>query len=523
MRSLILPVVFLASSVASAQLGSVLREQRLTGLPSFGDGSAFGGGMASPGDLDGDGVLDLVVGAPFASGTSGVWVLFLQADGTVRATTQIAEGVGGFVGTAGLFFGENVVAIGDLDGDGRSELAVSGRGERTGRNGRVHILFLNADGTVRAQNRISSASPVFGGNMGTVEEVFGLASFTDLDGDGLAELLWGDPEGDSITTDSGALWIVSLHADGSARAAQRIANGVGGFPSLLDPSDDFGMSSARAGDVNGDGHEDLFVLDNHAGVAPSGRLWTLFLDAAGQVIGQNVFSAGDLAMDWENPSGFVNHGSLTGVRALEDLDGDGVRELALASTYRSGATAITFVARTGALRKRLLLANGEGGLVLDANRPRNFPRTLLGDLDGDGTLELAVDERGTVALLSLDASAVRNGSGLNPEILAQSGEPRIGGLWRLDLDCGGHAPGLAYYLFSSRPLAGAPTGAGELLVDPAGLMLLLGRDHAGNVARQFVGLPVDLSLVNRVVHVQGACSGAPGLALSNALDVQVGR
>ena len=451
-----------------------------------------------------------------------MWILFLDANGDVAGSRRIAEGAGGFTGNSGILFGYGMTALGDPDGDGLSELAVSGRG-LTGQNGRVHILFLNGDGSVRAQNRISTASPVFGGAMGARETVFGLAGFPDIDGDSVPELLWGDPENDAGVSDSGALWVVRLNADGSAKGAHRIANGLGGFGVLLDASDDFGLSMCAVGDLNQDGNEDVVVSDNHAGIAPSGRLWTLFLDANAQVLAQNVFSAADMGMTWENPPGFVRNGSLSRVIAIDDLDGDGVRELAVESDYRSGAVAITFLARDGSLRKRLLLANGEGGLALDPERPRLAPRAYLGDVDGDGLPELAVEESGSVALLSLDTSAVRNGSGINPVILGQNADPRIGGIWRLALDCSGHAPGMAFYFLSSTALAGTPFGSGELLIDPAGLLLFLGQSHSGSVARLLVGLPPDVSLVNRIVHVQGACSGAPGLTLSNALDVQIGR
>ena len=99
------------------------------------DGDQFGHGLTSIGDLDGDGVIDLAVGAWLddqgGSNKGSVWVLFMNANGTVRSKTQIAENVGGFSGNLDNddYFGIAVASVGDLNGDGNEELAV-GAGRR---------------------------------------------------------------------------------------------------------------------------------------------------------------------------------------------------------------------------------------------------------------------------------------------------------------------------------------------------------------------------------------------------------
>src|SRR5262249_7622275 len=58
----------------------------------------FGSSLAAPGDLDRDGIPDLVVGAPGDddgfSGAGALWVLFLRRDGTVRGQVKIGAGNG---------------------------------------------------------------------------------------------------------------------------------------------------------------------------------------------------------------------------------------------------------------------------------------------------------------------------------------------------------------------------------------------------------------------------------------------
>ena len=110
------------------------------------------------GDLDGDGVADLIVGSPggIDGPPSHVWILFLRADGTVREHARIGAGSGGFAGTPEDYFGLSVSGLGDLDGDGILDALVGG-------SMHAWILFLRADGTVRDQRQLVPGSNGFPG------------------------------------------------------------------------------------------------------------------------------------------------------------------------------------------------------------------------------------------------------------------------------------------------------------------------------------------------------------------------
>jgi hypothetical protein len=92
----------------------------------------FGQALAAVGDLDGDGTSDLAVGAPGDRGA--VWVLFLTPDGSVKTFTKISAGRGGLHGTllAGDHFGTGLAAAGDLDGNETCDLAVGAPGDDDG-------------------------------------------------------------------------------------------------------------------------------------------------------------------------------------------------------------------------------------------------------------------------------------------------------------------------------------------------------------------------------------------------------
>ena len=93
------------------------------------DGDRFSGSR-SLGDLDGDGpsVLTLAVGAGLdddgGTDRGAVWVLFLNADGTVNSHQKISSTEGGFTGILddGDGFGASTASLGDLDGDGVNDI-----------------------------------------------------------------------------------------------------------------------------------------------------------------------------------------------------------------------------------------------------------------------------------------------------------------------------------------------------------------------------------------------------------------
>jgi hypothetical protein len=88
-----------------------------------------------------------------------VHVLFLHPDGTAKSVQKIASGAGGGPPLIdGDAFGRSVGALGDVDGDGTGDIAVGAYRDDTGGTdrGALHVLFLNANGTVKSSQRIAS-------------------------------------------------------------------------------------------------------------------------------------------------------------------------------------------------------------------------------------------------------------------------------------------------------------------------------------------------------------------------------
>jgi hypothetical protein len=171
----------------------------------------WGPSVANMDDIDGDGFADLAVGAPRTEqGCStviadcadvtkfgiwgSIWILFLNPI-PEEVLTSFSDSVNAFIPrhsiirsfegsmrdvmTAGNRFGENFVALGDLDNNGISDIAVQVTDQTGNWTPDTWILFLNERGAVEWRGRISTGGGI-------------LAVLDDLNGDGAPELVIGD-------------------------------------------------------------------------------------------------------------------------------------------------------------------------------------------------------------------------------------------------------------------------------------------------------------------------------------------
>jgi hypothetical protein len=338
------------------------------------DSDRFGRGVAALGDLDGDGVGDLAVWARYdddgGPDRGAVWVLFLNADGTVKSHQKISDTQGGFTGALDDedHFG-SMTSLGDLDGDGAIDMAVGAYGDDDGgeNRGAVWVLFLNADGTVKSHQKVSDTQGGFTGAL-VDEDYFGISmtSLGDLDGDGVCDLAVGALGDDDGGLNRGAVWILFLNADGTVKSHQKISDTQGGFTGTLDDVDYFGIDVASLGDLDGDGLGDLAVgaWPDDDGGPGRGAVWILFLNADGTVKSHQKVSGtqGGFtgALDDEDHFGV----SMT---SLGDLDGDGVIDMAVGGIRDDdggpdrGAVWVLFLNPNGTVKSHQKVSGTQGG------------------------------------------------------------------------------------------------------------------------------------------------------------------
>ncbi len=381
---------------AHARLRVIIGLQALAGLawaaPARGQESLIQVGLyewfdltsTMAGDLDGDGVDDVVIGStdPWEQHSDSLRA-WSGATGAVLWSVWQSPGAG---------FAAKVVDVSDIDGDGTRDVAVVGEPGVA--------LYSGADGA-ELWKRTDAAS-----HAGAT-----LARAGDLDGDGLDEVLVGTPQD---------------LATGSARVHSGATGAVLLLLAAPASSEAFGAAVAVPGDVNGDGYDDLAVADLHEWFLTPSTV-TVFSGRGGAVIhvlqgdvpaypwsqdefGRALADPGDVDLDGvpdllvgletDLSAGQLGQvrvhsgadGSLVlglpdehvGLAGLGDADLDGRPDLVLSEPFAAPAGRIRVLSGVGGAE----LAHIDGVLAGDYF---GLAMRRAGDIDGDGTADLLVN------------------------------------------------------------------------------------------------------------------------------------
>jgi len=385
----------------------------------------FGRSVANIGDLNGDGVQDLAVGAEgdeeSDSNEGAVFILFMNTSGGVSSHVKISDGREGFdPGGLGRSdgFGSSITNLGDLDGDDVQDLAVGAYWDEsdslldeTGESGEgaVYILFMNSSGGVKSNVKISDDLSGFSPSGLDRYDMFGwsVANIGDLDGDGVQDIAVG-ALGDEYKTDDsedeenaeGAIYIMFLNVSGGVKDHVKISDGESGFyPSGLGSRDYFGSSIANIGDLDLDGIQDLAVgaIGDENNQSSQGAIYILFMNRSGEVnsnvkISNGLNGLSDNSLDMSDNFG-------NGVTNAGDLNNDGVQDLVVGARqdmYLSpfeGAIYILYMNRSGGVVNNIKITDGLAGFNPDGlGNWDGFGISVanIGDLDRDGVQDLAV-------------------------------------------------------------------------------------------------------------------------------------
>ena len=304
-------------------------------MDSTSPGAQLGYSVSDAGDVDGDGVSDVLAGAP--NRTSGRLWVFSGVDGhVIHEVAGVADGDA---------LGEAVSLVDDVDGDGFADVAAGGRGHADGA-GRV-VLISGADGGL-LREWVGQPSDALG---------TGLAPIEDLDGDGIADLIVG--AADAGAEGRGAVWVYSTGT---------------GQPLLgpLEPGPmgwDLGLwFVGSVGDIDDDAIPDVFAGD-FAANGGSG-LALVFSGADGRELLRFTGEGGE---------------GLGCGRGAGDIDADGVPDLAIGSWQHNGGSAAG---------GRVTVYSGVDGAPLhqwtslEAGENLGFDAVGFEDVDGDGGLDL---------------------------------------------------------------------------------------------------------------------------------------
>ncbi len=415
--------------------------------------------VAWAGDVDADGYDDVIVGAR-ESGVAGIFsgsaylVLGpISADASLSTAAAILRGE-----TYGDYAGSSVAGLGDIDGDGYDDLLVGATGQDAGggNSGLAYLLLGPVSGTFGLG---SSDARLIAEDSGD-QAGWSVAGAGDVDGDGLDDLLVGAYGSDLGGNDSGAAYLLHGPTSGDvglgSAGARLIGESIG---------DDAGNDLAGAGDVDGDGFDDLIIgaPGSDLGGSEGGVAYLIY----GAVSGDLDLSAADARL-------YGTTGELAGwsVAGAGDVDGDGLDDLLVGAPDSSISGSDTGTAY-------LLLGPVSGDVALSTASARLFGEgsgdqagwSVAGgdDVDGDGFDDLLVgatyedsvaSEGGATYLLLGPVSGDLSLADADARLLAQAASELVGSAVSLGGDA--NADGYGDMLVGAIGQASAGSEAGAV-------------------------------------------------------------
>lgn len=303
---------------------------------------ASGDSVSAAGDVNGDGIDDVIIGAPstpFTSDTtSSSYVVFGSNSFNASLDLSALDGSNGFLingADANLQFGNSVSSAGDVNGDGFDDLIIGAPPDlfsNPNTVGSSYVVFggssFNASFDLSAldgSNGFAIGAPDVGNDFG-----HSVSSAGDINGDGFDDLIIGAPVSPRVTDTFSSGYVVFGRAGGfEANFDLSTLDGSNGFViNGIDERDAF-SSVSSAGDVNGDGFDDLIIGAPSA--SPNGQLFTgSSYVAFGK---EGGFSATLDLSTLDGSNGFAIDGfeefdfSGHSVSAAGDVDGNGIDDL----------------------------------------------------------------------------------------------------------------------------------------------------------------------------------------------------
>jgi hypothetical protein len=384
---------------ASQPTGALELNAAWTSFFVGGGSTSTGRALAHPGDVNGDGVADLLIGNPTADNKGAAYLIYGGGSGGTGKALPTDADVEINGQSTGAQAGMAVALAGDLNDDGIDDLVVGEPGHNAGA-GRIHIIFgapslpgtlqLPGDADVTLVGAASDAAGV------------ALSSGGDLDADGIDDLLVGAPA-ESSNTATGGVYLVRGSASLGAQSGQLADVGVRLRPSSGQP-EQFGASVAHVGDVDADGIGDFVVGAPQAldasGQATVGAVYVVFGSSAlpGAGATQDVDPLG-IRIEGTQPQSRLG----ISVAAAGDVDADGIADVLLgADKHQVGQEQVgaAFVVHGHRDAKQLIgsaFPVDLAGVAFVGGGPGDrlgYSVSTAGDLDGDGQSELLLSAPG---------------------------------------------------------------------------------------------------------------------------------
>ncbi len=421
-------VVFGSTDLGVTAVLGLLNQPATQGLVLNGiDALDFSGrSVSSAGDVNGDGIADLAIGAPYGDSSTGsgageVYVVFGQTSfgmsgGLTAFELSTLDSTNGFViegGDTNNASGFTVSGAGDINGDMVADIIIGSNASRAGVE-ESYVVFGSSSGfgtTLNLGDLDGSNGFALNAGLGAVNNLFGLSvsDAGDLNNDGLDDLIIGAPLtalGGPSTT--GAAYIVYGRSDFSVSdLSLSTLDGSNGFVLFGEANGGrTGQAVSKAGDLNNDGFGDLIVSAPYGGNDGSGEAYVVFGTSstavstlmASDLDGSNGFNI--IGIDPNDSLGFYT----SGVSEAGDFNGDGIDDVILGADFadpngqsNAGEAYVVFGSTSGfGASFHLSDLDGTNGVILNGIDPGDQAGASVGsgDFNGDGASDLLIGAPG---------------------------------------------------------------------------------------------------------------------------------
>jgi ABC-type arginine transport system permease subunit len=311
-------------------------------------GDTVGQSVSGAGDINADGISDLLVGASSASPSGRtragmIYVIYGKSGGQADvdlATLSPTQGFKILGAVSGDSAGWSVSSAGDINADGISDLLVGAYGASPSRGnaGIIYIIYGKSGGQSNVD--LATLSPTQGfkilGAVSSDNAGYSVSSAGDINGDLINDViigaLYADPSG---RTDAGTAYVIYGKSGGSTDVDLSNLNPAQGFKILGAVSgDNAGYSVSSAGDINVDGISDVLVGAYQAypnGRIDAGTAYVIYGKSGGQV---DVDLAALLATQGFKILGASDSYTGYSVNSARDINADNISDI-LVGAYRA--------------------------------------------------------------------------------------------------------------------------------------------------------------------------------------------
>ncbi|MEC7987794.1 MAG: MopE-related protein [Myxococcota bacterium] len=344
--------------------------------------------VKSLGDMDGDGLDDIIIGSFGNNQFAGkAYIVFSSSLGSTTSI-NLADADYSFSASTGFdSFGYAVASAGDVDGDGRDDLLVgaTGNSEHISGAGKIY-LFLASSLGARTNLTVDDADYSFYGENPADYIGMSFDGAGDIDGDGLDDIIIGTSLNDEVRENAGKAYLIfggnlALHGN-----APRSLSEADFFFFGENANHNAGVSVSGAGDIDGDGLDDVIIGADGA-LSNTGKAYIVLASS----INNNVF-ANDPTTIFLSEADHTFLGAVEGDRAGKsvskagDINGDGITDLLIGASGDQTVPGTTYLIFGGSLTDPTYdLADSDYSFVGEANGDNiGFYVSPGGDIDGDG-------------------------------------------------------------------------------------------------------------------------------------------